>query len=265
MLGSRRIEQVSIQNIRYKCAKRLMPRSPIYLSSFHRERLIEAAQFFDWQDALRAPMLSSEHQWECELSDAVQVYLRGRPALERTLKIRLDVFRDGQAKTTFAPVPAATSAMLYPKHLPALEEVDQSSTYDVVLDWVPTQITPFTHLKTANRSDYDEARSRMTEVQSKVYGEAKAIPPSEVILHNPYGDVTEGSFTNVYFWRNNQWITPPVGHESGGLAGVARRWALETKLCERIEKVKVEDVQEGEVVWISNGVRGFDIGRIVYR
>jgi 4-amino-4-deoxychorismate lyase len=208
-------------------------------------------------------MLSSEEQWELELSQTVENYLLATPTSGRTLKVRLDVFRDGQTKLAFAPVPATTCETLYPKILPAPEEVELSSIYDAVLDWMPTKITPFTYLKTANRDEYDQARSRMVETMSKVYGGAKIMPLSEIILHNPDGEVTEGSFTNVYFWRNSQWITPPVGSEVGGLEGVARRWALETKLCEKVDKVKLQDVKK-ELVFMSNAVRGFFLGRIVY-
>lgn len=72
--------------------------------------------------------------------------------------------------------------------------------------------------------------------------------------------MSEGSLTSVYFARGGRWVTPPV--DSGGQAGTTRRWALDEGLCVE-EVVRREGVAEGEVVWVSNGVRGFIRGTVV--
>lgn len=49
---------------------------------------------------------------------------------------------------------------------------------------------------------------------------------------------------------------------SGGQRGTTRRWALKKGLCME-EPVSRETVKIGEEVWVSNGVRGFGLGRVV--
>jgi 4-amino-4-deoxychorismate lyase len=84
----------------------------------------------------------------------------------------------------------------------------------------------------------------------------------EVLLHNPSGEITEGSTTTPYFYRGGKWVTPPVHAEHGGQRGTTRRWAIRNGLCEE-GTVRVESVENGEGVWVSNGVRGFRWGKIV--
>ena len=87
----------------------------------------------------------------------------------------------------------------------------------------------------------------------------------QVLAANERGEVMEGCTTSAYFWRGqregveNRWVTPSA--TSGGNLGTTRRWALEQGLA--VEAVvSVESVQIGEVVWVSNGVRGFAQGVI---
>jgi 4-amino-4-deoxychorismate lyase len=184
-------------------------------------------------------------------------------ANDTPLKIRVDVFPDGEMKTTMAEVSPTVFGRLYPTVLFEPAEASKLSLSHIVVDPLPTLISPFTWLKTARRDSYDEARQRMTQILSKLPVDQYATQGgSEIILHNPANEVTEGSVTNIYFWRNG-WITPPAGSQSGGLEGVVRRWALERELCKGVEKVMIETVHEGEIVWISNGVRGFHPGVIV--
>lgn len=49
---------------------------------------------------------------------------------------------------------------------------------------------------------------------------------------------------------------------AGGQRGTTRRWALKKGLCME-EPVARETVEVGEWVWVSNGVRGFGLGRVV--
>lgn len=69
----------------------------------------------------------------------------------------------------------------------------------------------------------------------------------------------EGSITTPYFARKGKWVTPPTAH--GGNVGTTRRWALETGLCSEREVLRC-DVKVGEVVWLSNGARGWGWGRV---
>ena len=166
------------------------------------------------------------------------------------------------------------------------------------LDKAPTQISPFTSLKTTHRPVYDTARSRALPTNPS----APAF--TEVMLYNSCNELTEGTTTSLYFYRGGRWVTPPVGvpagkftasalaeaeeghperdegedripfagrwgHSvrsakvgSGGQRGTTRRWALAMGMCME-EPVSVDTVKVGETVWVSNGVRGFGCGIVV--
>jgi branched-subunit amino acid aminotransferase/4-amino-4-deoxychorismate lyase len=87
----------------------------------------------------------------------------------------------------------------------------------------------------------------------------------EVLIYNPAGEVMEGSITTVYFQRRPSsspsscsskvmWVTPPLS--SGCNAGTTRRYALARGICAE-QVVRIEELADGEEVWLSNGLRGF--------
>lgn len=150
---------------------------------------------------------------------------------------------------------------------------------------VTTVPSEFTSLKTTHREMYDAARTRMMESHERTKSEKMSYdeilhrdnprPPSagkksvnqpelvpEILLQGPAGEVLEGSLTTPYFFRNNRWVTPPVVFGAGGQQGTTRRWALARGLCVE-EPVLAETVKPGEIVWLSNGVRGFGAGLVM--
>jgi para-aminobenzoate synthetase / 4-amino-4-deoxychorismate lyase len=66
--------------------------------------------------------------------------------------------------------------------------------------------------KTTDRAFYDNAR--------------KAAPVDEVLFINSEGNLTEGSYTCIYFERDGQLLTPPVAR--GLLPSVLRRELIES-------------------------------------
>lgn len=166
--------------------------------------------------------------------------------------------------------------------------------WTIKLDTAPTPSSPFTLLKTTQRAMYDRSRTRALP--------ANPANPllAEVMLYNDVAELTEGTLTSLYLFRGGRWVTPPVGVPSGafsgstlkdggdtdegelrrpfagrwghsvrsakvgagGQRGTSRRWALGKGFCME-EPVGVETVRVGEVVWVSNGVRGFGVGRVV--
>lgn len=82
------------------------------------------------------------------------------------------------------------------------------------------------------------------------------LPPTdtEVLLYNEHGEVTEASVSTVYFWRKGRWVTPEG--RCGGNEGTSRALALAEGWCVE-EVMRLEEVGRGEVVALSNGVRGF--------
>ena len=123
--------------------------------------------------------------------------------------------------------------------------------WDVLPDTARTEKSPYTMYKTTSRDMYVSARERVGILGM---GERK-----EVLVVNEEGEVMEGSSTSPFFWREGRWVTP--GLECGGQNGTTRRWALERGFC--VEGVvRVGELVDGEECWISNGVRGFQLGRV---
>ena len=69
----------------------------------------------------------------------------------------------------------------------------------------------------------------------------------------------EGTITTPYFYRDSGWLTP--SEACGGHLGVTRRWALANQLAKE-GIVLAKEVQIGETVILSNGVRGFGWGKV---
>lgn len=82
----------------------------------------------------------------------------------------------------------------------------------------------------------------------------------EVLFLNTRGEVTEGSFTNVFVESGASWYTPPVA--CGLLPGVLREVVLETR--ERAEEriLRPEDLLSADGIWLCNSVRGTVRARI---
>lgn len=108
----------------------------------------------------------------------------------------------------------------------------------------------FTTHKTSNRREYE-----------KVLAEFPALNDDdlqmEVLLVNDDEEVMEGCISTPYFKRGVDWITPQ--ESCGGNLGTTRRWALEKGLC-KFGVVEIGSVQDGELIVLSNGAKGFQSG-----
>lgn len=87
----------------------------------------------------------------------------------------------------------------------------------------------------------------------------------DAILYDESDNVTETGICSIYFRRGGRWVTPAVTDARerttfvGGNRGTTRRWALRQGFC--VEAVVPRDtVRAGELCWVSNGVRGFNVG-----
>jgi branched-subunit amino acid aminotransferase/4-amino-4-deoxychorismate lyase len=230
----------------------------------HRQRLLRAAAFFKWDAVQSIACLRADSAWEEYLTAKVQDYLdRNEVDAATPLRYRIAVNNEGVIRVEFFAISPTTLEALFPARLPPPDELAaRSDLVSIILDPEQTQVTPYTYQKTTLRAHYDAARQRMTQILADCTSD-RGNSNSEIILQNPRGEVTEGSVTNVYVWRNG-WVTPPVGPESGGLEGTARTFAFERGLC-REERVLMDSIQIGDVIWISNGVRGFSAGVVVYK
>lgn len=250
------------------------------LIRLHERRLRDAAQACLWPQVAQrlensGPPLKEGEQRDLEqqnidLEQALDEALRAQnvapPALGhiRDLRVRILVDRAGSVAVEHAPMgeskplsTLAASISLFPRSLPRPPSPPPSEPLCMVtLDTHPTALTLFTRHKTTHRTPYNLSRSRGTPALTPT------TPPTqrEVLLYDAAGNVTEASFSAVYFFRprdgDGGWVTP-----RGGMASVTRTWAMEKGMC--VEGlVAVEELRDGELVWLSNAVRGFFLGRV---
>ncbi|KAJ5115142.1 hypothetical protein NUU61_000901 [Penicillium alfredii] len=228
--------------------------SPYYLLAYHRDRLITAAQHFQWGKALA---------WLQRDIESLEEILNGSlPDQSKPWRLRIAIDSNGHAAVDVHP-----TAAIEPQNLlvPSLHASIESPVWRVYVDTQPTIPSGFTTHKTTARDDYTAARLRA--------GITSPAETAEVLVVNPNDEIMEGSITTPYFRRRetrtgsqqgpNQagsWVTPPLSN--GGNAGTTRRYALSQKFC--VEQVLSRaDLVDGEECWLSNGVRGFMRGIVV--
>jgi hypothetical protein len=335
--------------------------SPFYMLAYHRDRMVEAAQHFDFDlvtarladgVALHRELMSGVRKWQERQKEEE----KEQGNQDMPLKLRISFDKTATMTLDFLPIPPVPLSTLYPTSLDPPSSLAQqphpapagkkeftpspltggalhlgatdflpSNTQDTTpptipappiwtlkIDTHPTPPSPYTLLKTSERTPYDLSRSRALPNEE----EAASSVHREVVLWNSVREVTEGTLTSLYFFRGGKWVTPPVGVPSafpcltststststsptdtntntnttnadegelrtpfpgrwghsvrsskvsagaGGQRGTSRRWALSRGFCME-ETVEVRTVEEGEGVWVSNGVRGFGFGRVV--
>ncbi|POS75536.1 hypothetical protein DHEL01_v206063 [Diaporthe helianthi] len=243
--------------------------SAYYMLDYHRDRMLKAAWNWGWEKAVAAiDGVEGLARLESFVTEQLGQDTSGEP---RRVKVLLS--REGQLGLESSVVPATPLANLFPKQLVGpdvdsaahdqespLGQLRLSPPYLVHLDARPTRRSQYTHYKTTKREMYDQARARAGLKPTDATQEV-------LIVDEATGAVMEGSLTTPYFLRGGRWVTPPVAekysadHGSGGQDGTTRRWALERGLAIE-EEIQSWDVSDGEAVWLSNGVRGFVLGRI---
>jgi para-aminobenzoate synthetase/4-amino-4-deoxychorismate lyase len=99
--------------------------------------------------------------------------------------------------------------------------------------------------KTSLRKLYDDERTQL--VDNKGY--------YEVLFMNEKGEVTEGSYSNIFLQKEGRLLTPPVS--CGLLPGVLRRYLLQQYPEFVVEKTLTgKDLEQAEAVYVGNSVRG---------
>lgn len=194
------------------------------------------------------------------------------------LRVRTLLNHEGEITIETSATPATTEFNLFPRRLPPPRPAEKrmvvspltggalslgpcdsvhgdpptSDPWLVLPDTVRIAPSPYTSYKTTSRDMYTSARERVGILEM---GEKK-----EVLIVSDEGEIMEGSLTSVFFWREGNWVTPNV--KSGGQVGTTRRWALQKGMC--VEGVvRVDELVDGEECWISNGVRGFQAGKVI--
>ena len=97
--------------------------------------------------------------------------------------------------------------------------------------------------KTTNRAFYDAPRQRAHEQHGL----------DELVFTNERGEVTEGSFTNIFVERGDRLFTPPL--TSGVLPGTLRAELLATGQAEE-RVLGLADLRTADEIWLGNSVRG---------
>ncbi|KPV78161.1 uncharacterized protein RHOBADRAFT_40705 [Rhodotorula graminis WP1] len=185
--------------------------------------------------------MPTDAQLEEELDRAVDEARRA--GLEGDLRVRLSVLPSGEPKAEAFPLSPMPDYQVR-----------------VVLDDRPTAYgdDPFLRCKTSRREVYDSARARCGATLTP--SPDPTAPPFDVLLSNPWGELTESSISNVAFRLapSAPFITPTA--ECGLLEGVMRAELLERgEVCEG--RVSVDEVKTAAragtlEILCFNGVRG---------
>jgi len=219
-----------------------------YMFQFHLDRLRASAGQFQCVQ----PSQSIDHlallDKELQNQISAQRHLVESDLVKPAWRVRLILDSEGGIKIDqLKPVASLSRDVLYPDTLDPPSQL-RYPLYELFLCPHPTKPTSFTRHKTAKREAYTTAR-----LACDLPAEPTA-DPVEVLLWNPAGELMEGSLTSVYCRENEHWFTPAV--TCGGNEGTTRRWAIENGLCTE-GVIMVENLIEGQIVCISNGIRGF--------
>ncbi|PBP15424.1 aminodeoxychorismate lyase [Diplocarpon rosae] len=211
--------------------------SPFYMLPYHRDRILQAAEYFGWTRAAEAIRDTAGLQRLLkQLTEDIDTHS------PTPLRLKMLLSYDGAITVESRPCPAVPRWALYPPRIPlpshvgagqaqgssrtggiSLQDLGDgnmptSQPWDVIPDTARTTPSPYTRYKTTSRDAYDAARER---VGIKDVTEKREV----VLVSERDGELMEGSLTTVFFWRRGKWVTPHVS--SGGQLGTTRRWALE--------------------------------------
>ncbi|KAG0154252.1 hypothetical protein PDIDSM_1632 [Penicillium digitatum] len=216
-------------------------KSPYYLLAYNQDRLIAAAAHFQWNEALN---------WlQQDLQDFEKFLNASIPDRSKPWRLRIVVNNKGNVRVEANPTASIDLMSLL---IPSLHANPSLPIWRVYVDTKSTTPSGFTTHKTTARDEYTSARLRA--------GIKSPTDLAEVLMVNPDGEVMEGSITTPYFLRGQMWITPPLS--SGGNAGTTRRYALSQGFC--LERtISRNDLVDGELCWLSNGVRGVFRGQVI--
>ncbi len=187
-----------------------------WLLDEHMERLAASSAYF---------------AYPCDVG-AVRRALAAKAAAfrEPLQRVRLTLDADGGIAITATPIATPTA--------------DAVMRYAIAAE--PTASTDrFLFHKTTRRQFYDETRERLAAVTGC----------DEVLFANERGELTEGSFTNLFVERAGRLLTPPLG--CGLLNGTLRRHLLADPARGAAEAVLYpQDLAAADRVYLGNSVRG---------
>jgi branched-chain amino acid aminotransferase len=153
-------------------------------------------------------------------------------------KVRLTVYRDKQD---------AGYVMESEEINSELQQLNEKGWSVCIHPFVRKSCDAYANIKSVNFLPY---------VMAERYREEKSM--DECLVLNAFGNIADGSRTNIFLIKNNEVITPAL--HQGCIDGVMRRWMIESlKKNGRIVKqaeVSVEMLEEADAVFLTNAVRG---------
>jgi len=227
----------------------------------HQRRLRAAAQAYNWTNVCeQLDKPDCMQTLESVIEDATSRHPQPENGMIMDIRIRILIDRDGSIQAESVPMgepkPLRTletdSSHRPPSNGPPPSLSANGRCSIICLDTVSTVPALHTLHKTTYRAPYDAARERA--------GITKCPPGErEVLLFNPEWEVMEASLCAVYFYRHGKWVVPPS--ESGGMVSATKLWAIDSGFCTE-RPIKLDEVEDGETLWLSNALRGFFLGKI---
>merc|ERR1711939_1088838 len=219
---------------------------------WHRRRLRAAAQAYNWTNVCEQldepdcmPTL------ERIIETATTRHAQPENGMIKDIRIRVLIDRSGSLQVESVPMGEAKPLRTLETDISHQPPPNGRGSL-ISLDTVPTVPALHTLHKTTYRAPYDAARERA--------GIAKCPPGErEVLLFNPEQEIMEASLCAVYFYRNGKWVAPSC--ETGGMISATKLWAMDSGFCTE-RPIKLDEVKDGETVWLSNALRGFFLGKI---
>ena len=236
--------------------------SHFYMLPYHRDRMLSAARAFDRP----FPNIYEGNDGLRHLEEVLQQETRvAEQCLESQdiRRVRVLLSPKGEISVTSTAMQSSFGYYLYPT--PSILGYS-NPVYRIFISPEATERSLHTAHKTTLRSHYDHIRSLLPSWTTNPRTNGDLVP--EILLINQDGEIMEGTFTTPYFALRNPAYNAKVSYctpraEAGGNLGTTRRWALESDWCEEA-CINKDDrlVSVGERVWLSNGARGWGLGRI---
>ncbi len=216
------------------------PVSGYWLLEIHLRRLAESAGYFFYPmdtEKIKTRLLDFAAEFSRENSVKCQ-------------RVRLTLSKAGEVDIVHTELPDNSLPIVDP--IEVLKQKGQAALPEVVFsDKYTDSNSIYLFHKTTERKLYDDERA--LTVAEGYY---------EVLFVNEKGEVTEGSYTNIFLQKGNKLLTPPVS--CGLLPGVLRNHLLqEFPEIVQEEIFTIEDIEQAEAVYVGNSVRGLVKVRIL--
>ncbi|MBO6550012.1 MAG: aminodeoxychorismate synthase component I [Rhizobiales bacterium] len=208
------------------------PKEGVVLLEEHLQRLEKSAAYFHYP---------FDKEKILDLLDMITRQASVNLGVLSKLRLRLLLHKNGNITITPTEIKIMASETVW--NITLAPEVMQSKNL-------------FLYHKTTNRDFYDTPRTFM-QSRAEEEGSEKI---DEVIFQNEKGEITEGSFTNIFVKVKGELITPSI--ESGLLPGTLRQSLIEQgKAKEKILTLK--DLQSADEIYVGNSVRGLIKAKLI--